>query len=435
MKTRQITILLLSALILFSFTTCCFAAEPPDLSASSALLIERNSGAVLFEKDADAKVYPASMTKIMTCMLAIENGKLSDTVTVSASALEGLTEEGSTANLKVGERMTLQDLLYCLMLSSANEAANVVAEYVSGSIDAFIALMNTRAAELGCTGTHFANTHGLHDDDHYTTARDLARITEAALETATFRAICSSASYTVGATNLSAARSLSTTNRMIVKSADNAYYDSRVTGVKTGYTTPAGRCLTATAESGTLSLLSVVCGCPTRILESGDLEFGSFPDTKLLLDYGFSNFTYETVLNTLYPIAEIPVKNASSTSVVPLAPASSLGIILPINYDAASLDYSITYISEDGVDAPVSAGDVLGTVTVSYQGREIGSTDLSAITDISRAAPLTKNSSFGATLVVILIIFSASVAVYVIVQTRRSKMKAAKRRHASSRSS
>lgn len=428
MKTQKIVLLLLSALIILSLTVCCFATDMPELSASSALLIERNSGTVLYEKDADAKVYPASMTKIMTCMLAIENGKLSDTVTVSANALEGLTEEGSTANLKVGERMTLQDLLYCLMLSSANEAANVVAEYVSGSIDAFVALMNTRAAELGCTGTHFANTHGLHDENHYTTARDLAIITEAALKTATFRSICSTASYTVGATNLSAARNLSTTNRMIVKSTDNAYYDSRVTGVKTGYTTPAGRCLTATAESGTMSLLSVVCGCPTRILESGDLEFGSFPDTKLLLDYGFSNYTFETVLNTLYPITEIPVKNASATSVVPLAPASSLGIILPVNYDAALLDYTITLVSEEGVDAPIAAGDVLGTVTVSYQGREIGSTELAAITDISRAAPLSRNSGLGGTIAIILLILSVIAAVYVIIQILRHKARMRKRR-------
>ena len=433
MKTKRFFSILTAVALLWSLSICCFAADAPEVSATSALLIERNSGTVLYEKDADAKVYPASMTKIMTCMLAIENGKLSDTVTVSASALEGLSEDGSTANLKVGERMTLQDLLYCLMLSSANEAANVVAEYVSGSIDAFIKLMNSRAAELGCTGTHFANTHGLHDENHYTTARDLARITEAALQTATFRSICSSASYTVGATNLSSARSLSTTNRMIVKSADNLYYDSRVTGVKTGYTTPAGRCLTATAEDGTLSLLSVVCGCPTRILDSGDLEFGSFPDTSALLDYGFSNFTYQTVLNTLYPIAEIPVKNASATSVVPLAPATSLGILLPMNYDESLLQYSVTPVSEEGVEAPIAAGDVLGAVTVSYQGREVGSTELVAITDISRATLLKRNNGLGGAVAVILIVLSIVAAVYLILRIRRQRGRAAKRRKAASR--
>lgn len=123
---------------------------------------------------ADAKVYPASLTKIMTCMLVLEHGKLSDVITVSETALQDLDVEGSTANLQAGEELTVEELLYCMMLSSANEACNIAAEYIAGSVDAFVQMMNDKAAELAVSQTHFANTHGLHDDDHYTTARDLS---------------------------------------------------------------------------------------------------------------------------------------------------------------------------------------------------------------------------------------------------------------------
>ena len=151
--------------------------EQFSVAAKAALLIDLNTNRVVYEQDADERVYPASLTKIMTCLIALENGNLSDVVTVSESALADLDEDSSVAGLVVGEQMTLENLLYCMMVVSGNDACNVIAEHVAGSVTDFVRMMNQRAYELGCTNTHFNNPHGLHDESHYTTARDLAIIT------------------------------------------------------------------------------------------------------------------------------------------------------------------------------------------------------------------------------------------------------------------
>ncbi len=396
MKYRRLLSALLATLMLSAIYLLPVAATEstdmlpvPQIEATAALLLELNSGTVLFEQNADERVYPASLTKIMTCFLTLEMGSLSDTVTVSEAALENLDVSGSSAGLLAGETMSLENLLYCMMLSSANEACNVAAEHVAGSIDAFVQLMNERATQLGCTGTHFVNTHGLHDEDHYTTARDLSLIAQAAMENHTFRTIVSTASYVVPETNMAATRKLSTTNQLIIPKQGNIYYDDRVTGIKTGFTTPAGRCLAATAEDGTLSLLSIVCGCDTRILESGDLEFASFPETEKLLDYGFMNFTFQTVLTTLYPVAEIPVSRSAGANFVSLAPKDEITALLPSDYDESNITFTATLVSNEGVSAPVAAGDELGSITLSYNGKELGSTKLVAITSVERATLLT----------------------------------------------
>ena len=193
----------------------------PDYDAGSktALLLEMNSGIVIYAKNAEETVYPASLTKIMTCMVALKYaGDMLDTmrVNVSESALAGIAEAGGEVRLKLGEQMTLRDALYYLMIVSSNEAANVIAEAVGHDIPTFVNMMNDLAAELGCTGTHFSNTHGLHNPNHYTTARDLSIITRAALTYETFREIVATPEYTVPATNLSSAARLVNTNYLIL---------------------------------------------------------------------------------------------------------------------------------------------------------------------------------------------------------------------------
>jgi len=382
---RSLSILVILA-VLFTVPGAAidFNAEKPQLEVGTALLLELNSGEVLLEKNADKKMFPASMTKIMTCLVTLENSTLSETVTVSETALAGLGEFSSTAGLFAGELLTMENLLYCMMLSSANEACNIAAEHISGSIDAFVEKMNQRAQELGCINTHFANTHGLHDENHYTTARDLSIILQEAMKNNTFRLIVSTASYTMPATNLSPARNLTTTNLMMLPTAGNRFYDNRVTGVKTGFTTPAGRCLAATAQSGTISLLSIVGGCATRILPSGDLEFGSFTETQKMLQYGFSNFTYETVLTTLYPLTEIVVTD-SNLGFVALAPKEEISALLPAGYLKSDIVISTSLTNPDGVPAPVAAGDELGMVTITYRGQLLAQTPLVAITAVDKA--------------------------------------------------
>ena len=174
-KQRLISLLILLALLLSMGSVCVLAEDdtqedvsdgPFEVDAKAAILIDMNTGRTVYEKNIDERIYPASLTKIMTCLLALENGNLSDIVTIDEGAFAGLDGNSSTAGLQVGEQLTFNDLLYCLMISSGNEAANAVAEHIAGSIPDFVRMMNERAYELGCTGTHFANPHGLHDEEH-----------------------------------------------------------------------------------------------------------------------------------------------------------------------------------------------------------------------------------------------------------------------------
>ena len=386
MKNNRLTALIISLLLLFSSIPSVFAqGNVFDTDVKSALLIEVNSGRVLYSLDPDEQNYPASLTKIMTCLLALENGNLNDTVTVNASALEDLDAAGSTAGLMVGEELTLLNLLYCVMISSANEACNVVAEHIAGSKEAFVEMMNARADALGCTGTHFANTHGLHNEDHYSTAQDLALIVQEALTHDLFRTITNTAFYELPATNLSAERKLYTTNKLITEGASNTYYYSKASGIKTGFTTPAGRCLISTADNGNLSLLAVVMGAETVWVEdTGTYDQRSFPECINLFEYGFDNFKYETVLTKLYPVAEIPVNMAAGSDAVALAPSQEIRSLVPADFDPAELvlETSLYYPS---VDAPVEAATPLGTITVKYNGEVLGTTELAAITSISRS--------------------------------------------------
>lgn len=371
------------------------SADPNfSVDAKAALLIDLNTGRTVYEQDADVRVYPASLTKIMTCLIALENGNLSDVITVDESALAGLDQDSSVVGLQVGEKITLENLLYCMMISSGNDAANVVAEYIAGSVADFVRMMNERAYALGCKDTHFNNPHGLHDESHYTTARDLAIITQAALKSENFRQIVATAEYTVPESSLGPEHVLKTTNMLIYNSTGNSLYYSRATGVKTGYTSAAGRCLIATAEDGDVRFLSVLCGAKTSIQDTGDLLMESFPETRKLLDYGFDNFSYVTALSPLYPIAQVNVLNSAGSEAVAVAPAKDVKLLLPANYTPDSLRTEISLDAQE-VEAPVSEGQKLGLARVYYGKELIDETDLLAIADVSRSelSSVASNSS------------------------------------------
>ncbi len=294
-------------------------ADGPVLDVKAAMLVDLDSGTILYSENADAQVFPASLTKIMTGYLFAEwadaNDAWSEKIYVSAGAVSGIDPAGSTAYLQGGEEIRAVDLLACILIISANEACNVAAEAVSGSIDEFVDLMNETAAELGCTGTHFANTHGLHDENHYTTVDDLRRITEAAIANETFWEICTTADTTIPATNLSDARELHSSNYMTSSyTVGYTYLDERIEGVKTGFTTPAGRCLIVTARQDGHRLLSIVCGAPNTELVGGEERYGHFVETSQLLDYGFENF------DTLLAEGKVPAPDAPETPDTPEEP-------------------------------------------------------------------------------------------------------------------
>ena len=359
--------------------------EQFSVDAKAAMLIDLNTGRSVYEQDADERIYPASLTKIMSCLIALENGNLSDVVTVSASALEDLDADSSVAGLQAGEQMTLENLLYCMMVVSGSDACNVVAEHIAGSVTDFVRMMNQRAYELGCQDTHFSNPHGLHDESHYTTARDLSIITQAALKSENFRQIVDTYEYQLPDDNVRQnIPKLKTTNMLIYQSMSNALYYPRAHGIKTGYTSQAGRCVISEATGSGLDLLGIICGAKTTILESGDLLMENFTECARLFDYGFDNYSYLTLMSPLYPVDQVKINNSAGAEAVAVAPQDEIKVLLPNDYDPDQLKTDIQ-LNSDSVDAPVREGDVLGSATVTYAGEVLGQTKLLAITDVARS--------------------------------------------------
>lgn len=380
-------------LIIFSLfsiaTPYASALEDPDIQAEAALLVESTTGQILYQKNIDARRAPASLTKIMTVMLAIESYtagdvSLDDVVTVSSNAYAGITADGSTAGLQEGEELSFLELLYCAMLASANEACNVLAEYLAGDIDSFVDRMNQRAAELGCTGTHFVNTHGMPNDNHYSTAYDLYLITRNAMSLPLFEDIVSVHSHTVPATNLSEARQLTSTNMLL--NPNSRYYYEHASGVKTGHTDAAGYCLISTASNEDRHMISVVLGANSVVIEDGTTQVQSFSETIRLFDWGFENFSYQEILSTMNLVTEVPVRLARGRSSVVLRPAESISALLANDVDINSAVLTPTvYNVENNQElfAPIDQGTVLGSVSVFLDGVDYGSVNLVANTAVT----------------------------------------------------
>ena len=366
------------------------AADPPELHAKAALLVDANTGAVVYALNEHQELYPASTTKIMTALLvleAVDQGELSleDELTASRAAMTtGLAEDGSTANIQEGEIMTVEEYLTCMLVVSANEACNVLAEAVSGSVEAFVEDMNEKAAELGCVNTHFVNTTGLHDSQHYTSAWDLYLITAEAMKYDTFMRICDTATATIPATNLSEARTLHTTNYLIGAWWSRGYLYDDAHGIKTGSTSQAGHCLVSSATRGSLSFVSVVLGADRVTLDDGEIRTYSFYDTRLLFEWAFDNFSYQTVLTEDELIKDVGVA-LSKTDRVSVHPAEDVELLLPTGTEASDLERTLEL--EDPVDAPITQGQVLGTLTLSLDGQELATVDLLAMADVE-ANPL-----------------------------------------------
>ena len=281
---KHLVAVVLALAMLAGISVPAAAAQQPSLISETAVLMDAQTGQILFEKDMDRQMYPASITKIMTALLAIELGDLDDIVTMSYEATHSIEPNSSHIALDTDEQISLRDLMYALMLPSANDAANGIAEHIGGSMEAFVDLMNQRAQELGCTGTHFVNAHGLHDDDHYTTAHDMALIMQEALKHPEFVEIASTAHYEIQPTNKQPdVRYLHNQHYMLYGSDP---YEGAIAG-KTGWTQDAKHTLVTAATRGDRTLIAVVM----KSTQADD----KFIDTSALLDYGFDNFQKITV--------------------------------------------------------------------------------------------------------------------------------------------
>ena len=389
MKKYRILSLFFALVLALSLTAPALALEDPQPHAGAAIVVDGDHDEVLYDFHAYEKMYPASVTKIMTSLVvldAVAKGELSlDTpITASAEAVR-LPEGSSTAGIKAGEILTVEQLLYCDLIPSANEACNILAEAVGGSTEAFVARMNAKAAQLGMTGTHFTNPHGLHDEDHYTTAYDIYLMAKAAMEYDTFRTIVSTPTYTLPATNLSGERTFYSTNALLSNWYVIGYTYSKAIGIKTGYTEEAGRCLASAAvdEQGR-TFYCVVLGSEYAYNEAGEFIRYSFSESKRLLEWAFDSFRRITLLdeNTENIIREVKV-SLSDTDYVLAIPVGSIEATMPIDYDPADAQFNIDL--PDSVEAPVTAGDKLGTVTLVYNGVTYGTLDLVASDDVERS--------------------------------------------------
>ncbi len=360
----------------------CRADGDISIQARSCILVDVNSGEVLYEQDADSKQYPASLTKLMTALLVYENCGLDDIVTVTESAIADLDPDGSTANLKVGEQMSVENLLYCLLVVSGNDAACVLAEHTAGSIDAFVDMMNRKAKELGCTGTVFTNPDGLHDDGHYTTARDVYLITREFIKNDKLMEIANTASYAVPPTNkTSTQRILNTTNYLISGTKTIQYLYSYARGIKTGTTTPAGYCLVSSAEKNGLYLVSVVLGAG-KSQDTGEIM--SFVETKRLFEYGFNNYSNKTLISSGEPIVEVKVEMSQEAESVVAVTQSDITHLMKNDFDPSKVVITPT-IYDEVVTAPVTKGQILGDADVSYEGKSYGRVKLVALTGVERS--------------------------------------------------
>lgn len=335
-------------------------SNKPNIISEAALLLDNKTEKVLYNKNENKKMYPASTTKIVTALLTLENCKLDDEVTVSYSSAMSIPDGYSTAYLQIGEKINIEQLLELLLVHSANDAANVLAEHVGGSIESFVSMMNTKANELGLHNTHFTNSFGMHDNNHYTTASDLATIMRTCIKNEDFRRIAGLASCSISATNRYGPRSYTSTNQLI--NPNNSNYYKYLTCGKTGYTKEAGDCLVSCAYKDDLELVCVILGGKTVNGTST-----RFSETKVLHEYGFNNYSYKNILNQHEVVANTEVQDGTTdTKELDLLASTEIKALLKNDFSKDQLKPEIT-LNPD-IKAPVEENAVLGSITYDIDG-------------------------------------------------------------------
>ena len=384
MKQKKISLFLVILIVVnFIFSINSFAVEL-NINAESAISVESSTGKIVYEKNAHKQMYPASTTKVMTALLVLENCNLEDKAKVSYEAISSVPEGYSNAKLQVGEEMPIKDLLYVLMIPSANEAANVLAEHVAGSVESFSTMMNTKAEELGCETTHFVNPNGIHNENHYSSAYDLYLIAKEAMKNETFRKIVSTSKYTLPATDSypNNDRTFVNTNKLIVYNnsnrADNYYYKDAI-GIKTGYTTEAGNCLISAASRDGLEFINVVLNAD--ITEDGLNH--RFVDSIDIFNYDYDNYELVELNKQDSKIEEIEIKNATKeTKNLEVHIKDSITVFKNKELDANEISPEIEY--KDNLLAPITKGEVIGSVKYNIDGVEYES-DLTAASDVEQS--------------------------------------------------
>ena len=414
---------------------CCtpvLAAPAPThtVNAKAAILYEVSTDTVLMEQDADMKLFPASTTKLMTALVALEYGNPDDTVTVTSEAVDGLYELGSASYLLNGEQIAFMDLMRYLLIGSGNDAANALAIHVSGSIEGFVDLMNNKAQELGMDNTNFVNPHGLHNEDHYTTARDLLTLTKAVMKNDIIAELVAEDELVLPVTNKHDRTTTKyTTNHLLTKKSTGEYYYEGAIGIKTGTTTPAGLCLVAGCVKGDYTYYSVVLGCEK--VEGTSLQF---VETIKLFNWGAATWSQQVMLSSSQPIADVPVRLGDEKDTVVVRPSENITAMLPNTFETDDLELDYTLVED--VVAPVKAGDVLGELTVRYEDKEY-QLDLVAADDVERSTMLYvldritaffTSTTFKIIVAAIVALIAILVAYAILINRKRAKRRKNRRR-------
>lgn len=354
-----------------------------EITAEAGMLASLDTGELLYENNIDKKVYPASITKIMTVILMLESEKYDPEgkISMTKEALDLVLGTGSSVSLfKEGDEFTQLDLVYLVLLSSYGDCSYLAAAYYGGSVENFVDMMNEKAQELGLTNTRYANPVGLHDENNYTTVRDIYNLTLYALQNETFKEVCQTKRYTM-TTSLSGKRTLTTTN--FLQDNNTNYYYPYAHGVKTGYTDEAGRCLVSTASNNGYNYICILMKCP--VSNSKRYEFAESAD---LYRWAFKNFSFKEVATSNEPVCEMPVELSLDTDFVPLYFKEPFVSVLPNGADDSTIVIK-NHLNQESTEAPIEKGQVLGYAEVIYAEKVIGKVDLVAGNSVKPSKMLT----------------------------------------------
>lgn len=376
MKKLRILTIILAVCVLLAGIPSASAAELPELASPRVLLGDADSDRILLAKDADTKCAPASVTKIMTLLLAaeaVERGDISldSYVTASSNCRFDLSFDSSTAYIYQGETMRFEDVLHCAALISANEACNIIAENVAGTVSGFVERMNERALQLGCENTHFVNTHGLPDEEHYTTARDLYLIAREGLRHEVFRKLVGTVEYTTAATNASGPRHLKNSNALINKNSvysDKYFYEGAI-GIKTGHTDAAGFCLASAAEKDGVRLIAIVLGGGGN---EEAMRFDNFADAVKLFDWAFESFSPRQIVAKGAFVGEQKLRRGDTTGEVKLCTGSTLVSLADEELRFENMERELV-LYDEVIRCPVGKGTKVGELHLRDEyGNDIG---------------------------------------------------------------
>lgn len=422
-------IFIITLLSCFSFSSgaAYYNTHLEDMRATAYLLVNTDTDTVVFAQNENEQLKCASLVKIATAVVVVDNCEnLDEVITVTESSLAPL--EGiysASSDLQVGEQISVRDLLYCIMLENSNDAANVLAEHIGGTIDNFVVMMNDFAKSVGCTNTNFTNAHGLDEDGEYTSAYDIYLMTKYAMKNSVLSVMAQTVSYTVSATNMSDERKLN--NRCDIVESGTRYYYEYAKGFKTGHTDEAQRCASVVATKDAYSYIAIVLGCPNECTDGcGYADNTALYEAKEMLRWAFKNLKMTTIAEVTDTITTVDVSLSTQADHVRLVPETQLQALLLSSVDDSSLEY--IYETDENVTAPVKKGDILGSVKIKYADSVIADVNLVAGEDVERstilyAGHVIKNVVTSPVFIIIAVVVTFGLFIYMFIIYSRYKRK------------